>query len=101
MELLFLLLEPFLPELASKLGGKNAAPLCKRLFHSGLSMLFIAMLFLLLAFFEHIIIDGLPLNKFDFFDIKIYMAWLFGGLGLGLLLSAVYYQSKTQDNSNG
>jgi hypothetical protein len=94
MDLLILLLEPFLPEIAAKLAGKNTVPLRKRLLRSGLFFLLIALLFVLWTLFTHLVLNSLPLNQFDSFDIKIYMAWLFGATGIGLLIILLFQKSN-------
>lgn len=86
MDLLILLLEPFLPEIAAKLAGKNSVPLRKRLFRSGLFLIVIGLIMVLYELFVHLVLLGLPLNQFDFFYSPILTVWLFGASGIWLLL---------------
>jgi len=102
MDLFMLLLEPFLPDIATKIAGKNANPLRKRLFRSGGYLVLIALIIVLYELFVHLVLEKLPLNQFDLFYSPIFTAWLFGATGIGLLIISLYQKpierSKAHDN---
>lgn len=86
MDLVILLLEPFLPEIAAKLAEKNTVSLCKRLFRSGLLLIVIGLVIVLYELFVHLVLLDLPLNQFDLIYSTMLSARLFGASGISLLL---------------
>jgi len=94
MDILILLLEPFLPEIAAKLAGKNVVPLRKRLFRSGSLLILISLLIVLYELSVYLFLMKLPLNQFDLFYSTMLTAWLFGGTGIALLIILLYENSN-------
>lgn len=90
MQIIFLLLELFLPEIARQLSGDAAGTLRKRLFRSGIGILVLALLIFCWTLFSHVFVQRLPVNQFNPFDFSIFTAWILVMSGLGLFMLSRY-----------
>jgi hypothetical protein len=101
MQIIFLLIELFLPEIAQKLAGDNSAELRSRLAHSGYGLLVLALLILGWLLFAHLMLQRLPLNRFNFINFPVFTVGLLAICGIGLLMLSRHEQlSEKQEQSN-
>lgn len=101
MQIIFLLIEIFLPEIAQKLAGRNSDQLRSKLVRSGLRLLILASLIFGWLLFSHRVLKRLPWNQFNPFELPMFTVWLLAATGLSLLsLSRYEYPQKTQEDNN-
>jgi len=94
MQVILLLIEFFLPEIAKQLAGKDSDSLRRRLSRSGMLLLVLALLIFAWSLFDHMAVQNLPLGQFDPFGLSIFTAWLLIMTGLGLLMLSRHENSK-------
>lgn len=105
MQIIFLLVELCLPEIAQKLAGHDSGELRSKLLRSGMWLLVLALLIFGWSLFSHLVVQRLPASQFNPFELSIFTAWLLVVTGLGLLVLSRYeYPKKTcgdKDQSAG
>ena len=94
MQIILLLIELFIPEIAQKLSGDSSAVLRSRLLHAAIGLLALALLIIAWALFSHLVVKQLPVGQFDPVDPSVFTAWLLAMIGLGLLVLSRYEYSE-------
>lgn len=101
MQVILLLIELFIPEIAQRLSGSDSASLRNRLLRAAIGLLAMALLIFGWELFSHLVLKQLLMNQFNPFSLSIFTAWLLGMIGLSLLLLSRFEQPSQASKVHG